>query len=287
MDLTFQFLVQYCSLQHSPCFHHQSHPQLGVVFALAPSLHSFWSYFSTDLQQHIGHLLTWGAHLSVSYLFAFSYCSWDSQGKNTEVVCQSLFQWTTFCQNFPPWPVHLGWPSTAWLICSLSYTTLWSMWSDWLVFCDCGFQSVCPLMEKDKRLKLPNGRDWLRGKLDLVLMAMLSESLIQFSIDGWSFVPFLIFTWAQTMVEVMKIMATSFKRSHACTAALSAPNPAAGHHWPMPLQRCLDTHGQVWVSLLWGHCSFLLGPGAHKVLFMPFKSLFPSPVQVLAALWWG
>ena len=24
-------------------FHHQSHPQLGVVFALAPSLHSFWS----------------------------------------------------------------------------------------------------------------------------------------------------------------------------------------------------------------------------------------------------
>ena len=33
------------------------------------------------------------------------------------------------------------------------------------------------------------------------------------------------------MVEVMKIMATSFKRSHVCTAALSAPDPAAGHHW--------------------------------------------------------
>ena len=26
------------------------------------------------------------------------------------------------------------------------------MWLYWLVFCDCGFQSVCPLMEKDKRL---------------------------------------------------------------------------------------------------------------------------------------
>ena len=36
-------------------------------------------------------------------------------------------------------------------------------------------------------------------------------------------------TWGQTMVEVMKIMATSFKKSHACTAALSAPNPVAGH----------------------------------------------------------
>ena len=58
-----------------PCFYHQSHSQLSIVFALAPSLHSFWSYFSTDLQQHIGHLPTWGIPLSVSYHFAFSYCS--------------------------------------------------------------------------------------------------------------------------------------------------------------------------------------------------------------------
>ena len=45
---------------------------------------------------------------NVSYLFAFSYCSWGSQGKNTEVVCHSLLQWITFCQNSPPWPIHLG-----------------------------------------------------------------------------------------------------------------------------------------------------------------------------------
>ena len=37
------------------------------------------------------------------------------------------------------------------------------------------------------------------------------------------------------MMEVMKIMAASFRVSHALTAALSAPNPAAGHHQPMPL----------------------------------------------------
>ena len=41
--------------------------------------------------------------------------------------------------------------------------------------------------------------------------------------------------------------------------------------------RLLDTHRQVWVSLLWGNCSFLLGPGAHKVLFVPSKSVFPQP----------
>ena len=40
--------------------------------------------------------------------------------------------------------------------------------------------------------------------------------------------------------------------------------------------RLLDAHRQVWVSLLWGHCSFLLGPGAHLVLFVPYKSLFPQ-----------
>ena len=42
-------------------------------------------------------------------------------------------------------------------------------------------------------------------------------------------------------------------------------------HW-----RCLDTHRQVWLSLLWCHFSFLLGPGVHKFLFVPSKSLFPQ-----------
>ena len=27
---------------HGAGFYHQSHPQLGIIFALAPSLHSFW-----------------------------------------------------------------------------------------------------------------------------------------------------------------------------------------------------------------------------------------------------
>ena len=48
----------------------------------------------------------------------------------------------------------LGGPTWAWLTVSFSQTGLWSIWSDWLVFCDCGFQSVCPLMKEDKRLML-------------------------------------------------------------------------------------------------------------------------------------
>ena len=85
------------------------------------------------------------------------------------------------------------------------------------------------------------------------------------------------------MVEVMKIMVTSFKRSHAHSAVLSTTNPAAATADPCFCQRLLDTHKQVWVSLLWGHCFFLLGPGAHKLLFVPSKSLFlhpkPLPLQ--------
>ena len=49
---------------------------------------------------------------SIHFFTVFSYCLWDSWGKNTEMVCHSLFQWTTFCQNSPPWPVHFGWPYT-------------------------------------------------------------------------------------------------------------------------------------------------------------------------------
>ena len=62
--------------------------------------------------------------------------------------------------------------------------------------------------------------------------------------DGAVFPPCCL-TWGQTMVEVMKIMGTSLKRSHAHTATLNAPDPAAGHRWPTPLpetpeffQRC-------------------------------------------------
>ena len=42
---------------------------------------------------------------------------------------------------------------------------LLSMWLVWLVFCDCGFHSVCPLMNKDKRLMEASRcwRDWLWG----------------------------------------------------------------------------------------------------------------------------
>ena len=62
-----------------------------------------------------------------------------SQGKNTEVVCHSLLQWTTFCQTSPPWPTRLGWPHRAWLSFIELDQALVLMWVDWQVFRDYSF----------------------------------------------------------------------------------------------------------------------------------------------------
>ena len=43
---------------------------------------------------------------------------------------------------------------------------------------------------------------------------------------------------------------------------------------PHLCQRLPNTYRQLWLSLLWGHCLFLLGPGVHKILLVPSKSLF-------------
>ena len=92
--------------------------------------------------------MTWGVPLLVSYHFAFSYCPWGSQGKNTEVVCHSLLQWTTFCQTSPPWPTYLGWPHRAWLSFIELDKAVVLVWLDWLVSCEYGFSVSafwCPL----------------------------------------------------------------------------------------------------------------------------------------------
>ena len=47
----------------------------------------------------------------MSYLFAFSSCSWSSQGKNAEVSCHSLLHWTNFVRPLHCDPSVLGGPT--------------------------------------------------------------------------------------------------------------------------------------------------------------------------------
>ena len=113
----------------------------------------------------------------------------------------------------------------------------------------------------------------------------------------------------KTMLGVMVAMVTSFQKT-VVVSALTLQQDTAN---PGLCQRLLETHRQVCLNLLWGHCSFLsiscgvtapfslsrvgslllslyllwghcsflLGPGAHKILFVPSKSLFSSPAEVL------
>ena len=80
--------------------------------------------------------------------------------------------------------------------------------------------------------------------------------------------------WTENMVEVMRIVVTSLKRSHAGTAILSASNPAVGHHQPIPVP---EIPGHSWASLgqsLMGSMFLYLGSWCAQVLFVPSKGLF-------------
>ena len=163
--------MQYCSLQHQTLLLSPVTSTTGYCFCFG-SIPSFF----LELLLHwspvaYGHLLTWGVPLSVSSHFAFSYCSWGSQGKNTEVVCHSLLQWTTFCQTSPPWPDRLGWPHRAWLsfieldqavVCVIRLISFLWLW----------FQFVCPLMPSHNTYHL----SWVSLTLDVGYVFMAAPA---------------------------------------------------------------------------------------------------------------
>ena len=79
-----------------------------------------------------------------------------------------------------------------------------------------------------------------------------------------------------------EIMATFFKRSHGCTATLSAPNPAAGHHRPMPLPETpVHSQASLGQSLVG---SLLLSPGSWCVQAF-VCALQESVSPVLCKVW--
>ena len=73
---------------------------------------------------------------------------------------------------------------------------------------------------------------------------------------------------------------------HSVTLTLQQTTADPRLHW-----RLLDIDRQAWISLLCDDCSFLLGPGAHKVLFVSSRSRFSqscigfdsSTVELMAA----
>ena len=113
MDLTFQFPMQYCTLEHwtlllSPglsttgCFCYGSIPSFYLELFLHWSPIAYWA--PTDLGSSSFSVL------SFCLCMLFMGHAVRIQGQNTEVVCHSLLRWTTFYKTSPPWPGRLGWP---------------------------------------------------------------------------------------------------------------------------------------------------------------------------------
>ena len=111
---------------------------------------------------------------------------------------------------------------------------------------------------------------------------MLRKSLIQFSVDGWGCVPSLSFDLILNYGGGDEDNGTSFKKSYVCTAVLSAPSPASGHHRPTPL---LETPGPFMGKS--GSVSFgVTAPFSWLLVhtrfcFFPPRAYFSSPVEVL------
>ena len=105
---------------------------------------------------------------------------------------------------------------------------------------------------------------------------MLSKSLIQFSDERRGCVPYLLLDLRPNYGRDNEGNGELLQNVPCTQLHSMPPTLLQATAYPCLCQRLLDTHGQVWVSLLWGHLSFLLGPGVHKVLFVPSTSLFPQ-----------
>ena len=120
MDLTFQVPMQYCSLQHQTLLLSPVTSTVGYSFCFGSI-----PLFFLELFLHWSPVAYWAptdlGSLSFSVL---SFCLFILfMGFSRQEYWSGLpfpFQRTTFCQNSPPWPIHFGWPCTAWLIVSLS-----------------------------------------------------------------------------------------------------------------------------------------------------------------------
>ena len=134
-------------------------------------------------------------------------------------------------------------------------------------------------MDKDHRLMEASWWGRLCKKLGLVLMggAMLSKSLIQFSVDEQGCVPSLLFDLRPNYGggnDENGDLLQNVPCTHCpaqCPWPCSRPTPTMS-----PLEIAGHSQASLGQSLLGGHCSFLLGSGAQKVLFVHSKSLLPQ-----------
>ena len=152
-DLTFQVPTQYCPVQHPTLLPSPVTSTTGCCFCFS-SISSFF----LKLFLHSSPVAYWApTNLGSSFFSVISFClfilfmgfsrqEYWSGLLSPSPVDHVLSELSTM--TCPSWvPLH-GMAHSF-----IELERLWSMWwSLWLVLWDCGFHSICPLMDKDKRL---------------------------------------------------------------------------------------------------------------------------------------
>ena len=110
MDLTFQVPMQYCSLQHWTLLPWSVTSTTGCFFLLWLNLFILSWAISPLFSSSMLSTYWPGEFIFQCHIFLpFSYCSWHSQGKNTEVVCHSLLHWNHILSWWSSVMVVLSW----------------------------------------------------------------------------------------------------------------------------------------------------------------------------------
>ena len=134
--------------------------------------------------------------------------------------------------------------------------------------------------------KLPDARDWLWGKLDLVLMsgAMLSKSLIRLSIDGWGCVPSLLFGLRPNYCRGNNINGDLLQKDLLVLLYSVPLTPQQATVDPHLCRRLLDTLTGKSGSVSCGDTAPFSWLLVHTRFYLcPPRVCFPSPVEVLSS----
>ena len=155
MDLTFHVPMQYCSLQHQTLLPSPVTSTTGCCFYFG-SLFILSGVISPLISSSLLGTYRPGEFIFQCPIFLpFHTVHGVLKARILKWFAIPLSSGPHFVRTLPM--THLSWVALHSMAHSfIELDKALTMWSDWLVFCDCGFHSVFPLMEKDKRLMEPS-----------------------------------------------------------------------------------------------------------------------------------
>ena len=294
MELTFQVPMQYCSLQHwtlllSPDtlttvhhFHSGSTSSFLLGLFLCSSLVAYWT--PIDLRGSSFSVISFLPFCTVHGVLKARLLKWFSIPFSSGPCFVRILHHEQSVLHGPTGLAHNFiklHKAVIHVIILVSFLWLWFSFclpSDWWGWDLCS---------------LPDGRDWLLGKLDFSLMGktMLNKSLIQFSVDGWVCVWPIV--WPEDLPKGL-LEAQGTSQDGCCQCPWPCNRPVSTHA-PTSDSRALTDKSdsvscgvtapfswgtQVFICVLWEFVSPVLWKFCNQIL-ITFIVKFPGNSQSL------